>query len=196
MTMKIVSRNGFTPLKNAQRQSAWLRLPIGNLSLTGFTLVEILVAMTVTMILSILLIQNFSNSRGDVKNTAALIRSTLREAQTMALASVQTNSVHRCGYGVHFEASTFLVFAGPNSASDGCAGYGRIYQAGDTIVRTLALSSGVSMTTSMSDVYFEPPLPTTYIQGVSTPGTTGSILLQQSSGTSITINVSNSGAIE
>ena len=51
MTMKIVSRNGFTPLKNATHRDKALRSSIGNLSLTGFTTIEIAIVIVAAVVL-------------------------------------------------------------------------------------------------------------------------------------------------
>src|SRR3989344_2749235 len=172
---------------------------------SGFTLVEILVSMTITILLSMSVIQGFSRSRGDVIGTSALIRGAIREAQGMALAGLQVGGVYRCGFGVHFilNPPSYTIFAGPNSANNGCSGYGKIYQSGsDTIISTRTMPGNIFIEPSSGDIYFEPPLPTTSINGVSTYGVTGTIVVRRIEGSvcpsndCASINVSTSGTIE
>ena len=136
----------------------------------GFTLIEVVVVMGITVLLTGFMIQNFSRTRVDLNQSRLLVQDAIREAQSLALAgSVYAGSgkfsSYRCGYGVHFESGSYLVFAGPDAAAVDCSAQDRAYNPGtDDIVRTALFSNNtVEIALPAPDIFFEPPNPATYI---------------------------------
>lgn len=131
----------------------------------GFTLIEVLIVTAMTVLLTTALITNFSRTRTELPRLTAGLINDVRLAQNRAVSGALHGGAHRCGYGVHFEQDHYVVFAGPEpDPSAGCAGDSRTFADGSTVL-TVALSPGLQFDTT-GDVYFEPPLPTTYVDGV------------------------------
>lgn len=142
---------------------------------SGFTLIEVLVVMGITIMLTGFMIQNFSRSRVDLNQTRLLVQDAIREAQSLALsgsvtaaaAGSNSPSSYRCGYGVHFEASNYTVYAGPDSGLVDCTVEDRNFEPGtDQVIRTAQFSNNtIEIVLPAPDIFFEPPDPTTYIDG-------------------------------
>lgn len=170
----------------------------------GFTLVEVLVVTAITVMLTGFLIQSFSRSRTDLNQVANQVTDAVREAQSSALSGALVRGTYRCGYGVHFDAHGYTIFAGPDASQTGvdCAA-GRVFGgAGTTVVSSAVLPNNVlEILQPAPDIFFEPPDPTTYIAGVSAPGTTAAISIRVAgaacpSTDCRTINVTTSGLIQ
>jgi prepilin-type N-terminal cleavage/methylation domain-containing protein len=137
----------------------------------GFTLVEVMVVTAITVILSGLLVANFSRTAVDLQSSAIGVQDALREAQSLALAGAYTGGSYRCGYGVHFESDGYLIYAGAKADELPCSGEDRNYNlgggpSGDVAVRTVALANPALVIDPPSgDIFFEPPDPTTYVGG-------------------------------
>lgn len=141
----------------------------------GFTLIEILVVMGITVLLTGFMIQNFSRSRTDLNQTRLLVQDAIREAQSLALSGSvfagpsgggrATPSFYRCGYGAHFDAGSYTVYAGPDSNSVDCSTQDRGYNPGtDQVVRTALFSNNtIEILLPAPDIFFEPPDPVTYV---------------------------------
>lgn len=160
----------------------------------GFTLVEVLVVMSITVLLTGLMMTNFSRTRTDLNQTRLLVQDAIREAQALALAGslyagAGQSSTYRCGYGVYFEATGYTVYAGPDSATTDCSTENRDYESGtDSVVRKGLLSnSAIEIAPVGSDIFFEPPNPTTYINNDSSVGTAIDILIRKK-GTTCTVS--------
>lgn len=80
----------------------------------GFTLIEVLIVIAISTMLSALVITYSSVSRNDVSVSveAAKISQTIFQAKTLAIATY-ANSSSSCGYGVSFDytAGTYSIFA-------------------------------------------------------------------------------------
>jgi prepilin-type N-terminal cleavage/methylation domain-containing protein len=133
----------------------------------GFTLVEVMVVTAITVILSGLLVANFSRTAVDIKSTAISVQDALREAQSLALSGAYSGGTYRCGYGVHFESDGYSIYAGAPADSVVCSGEDRNYNAvADLIVRSVFIANpALEIDASDGDVFFEPPDPITYIGG-------------------------------
>ena len=172
----------------------------------GFTLVEILVVTAITVFITGILVANFARSRVDLNQTALLVTDAVREAQALALAGSTIGGTNRCGYGIHFLANGYLIYAGPNAnPPTDCSTTDRNYNVGpDVKVREAFFSNNViEVVLPAPDIFFEPPDPTTYIGGVNTPPTQTTIIIRRKgancSGQSIDcrkINVTTSGLIQ
>jgi len=131
----------------------------------GFTIIELLVAMSIFIIVTGLVVANFRRgARSDELRIAATgLASTLRRAQTMALAGVQVNGeLPAGGYGVHVsisEPSRYIIFTSNDllyNSGEELAG-GIIFLPSNIVIEEVSL-------TPLS-VVFKPPKPTIYING-------------------------------
>ena len=139
----------------------------------GFTLIEVLVVAAITVMITGFLITNFSRSRVDLNQVALTTVDAIREAQSQALSGSLLRGTYRCGYGIHFDATSYVLYAGPDSATVDCAAADRNYNAGtNAVVRQAFLPNNVlEFVLPIPDIFFEPPNPTTYIGGSNTAGT-------------------------
>jgi len=140
------------PTKNGQRKTV-----------CGFTLIEVLVVSAITALLAGLLVTNFSRTRSALPRFSAELVSATRQAQSLAISGVLHEDTHRCGYGVAFLSDRYIIFAGPD-ATRGCGGDNFRYDVGEPIVAKGPVPEGLVMT-APADAYFQPPLPTTYLNG-------------------------------
>lgn len=137
----------------------------------GFTLIEILVVMAITVVMSGLLVSHFNRASIDLTQTRTLVQDAVREAQSLALSGAAYGESYRCGYGVHFEAQTYTVFAGPDAEATDCSLFGKTYEPGTTEDVRVGIIPNPSITIDVSvDIFFEPPKPTTYLDGSSEEG--------------------------
>ncbi|HTP56805.1 MAG TPA: type II secretion system protein [Candidatus Paceibacterota bacterium] len=170
----------------------------------GFTLIEVLVVAAITVMLTGFLIASFSRSRLDMNQVAAMMTDAIREAQADALSGSLVRGTFRCGYGVHFDAGGYTIFAGPDASQPGvdCSA-GRTYagQGISAVSSALLPDPTLEIIQPVPDIFFEPPDPTTYIGGSSAPGTAVTINVHVKGaacpGTDCrSIHVSTSGLIE
>ncbi len=171
----------------------------------GFTIIELLVVIAIIGILSTLMLMNFSRSRVDLNQVASSVRDAIREAQSDALSGSLVHGTYRCGYGIHFEADHFTIFAGPDASQPGVdCSTGRTFTSQDItpVVRTAFLeNNALEIVLPAPDIFFEPPDPTTYIGGNDAPGTAADISIRVRnaacpSADCRTIHVSTSGLIQ
>lgn len=135
--------------------------------LKGFTLVETLVTITVTALLSAILI-GYSRNSGDqailFRDQAKIIGALLR-AKNLALQTYAIENGAICGYGAHFDSVTddFFIFkdlAEPCSASD------NKYSGEAEIFEEYQLGRRVKFSVlGFADILFIPPDPTVIIDG-------------------------------
>ncbi len=145
----------------------------------GFTIIELLVVIAIIGILATLMLLNFSRSRVDLNQVANMVRDAVREAQSDALSGALVHGTYRCGYGIHFEADHFTIFAGPDATQPGvdCT-TGLVLSSQDVtpVVRTGFLeNNSLEIVLPAPDIFFEPPNPTTYIAGDASPGKSADI---------------------
>ncbi len=168
----------------------------------GFTLIEILVVMAITVLVTGFLVANFSRSRTDLNQVALTVTNAVREAQSNALTGSLVRGTYRCGYGIHFQSDGYLIFAGPDAHLVDCTTQNRTYDAGvDTTISTgLLPNQSLEIVQPAPDVYFEPPNPTTYIGGAL--GGSGAVVQIRRKGAVCpgadcrTITVSPSGSVQ
>ncbi len=163
----------------------------------GFTLVETIVVVAVVSILSIVMLASHQGSQKQqaVQRTAHQLAGDIRRAQNMAMASVEHEGAIPEGYGIYFnrgsDPDSYILFADEN-------GNQTRNEMGDEDVKTIDLPSGVEINwpDGANNIFFEPPDPTTYLDGVST--TALKVIYLGFSGTSYckTVTVRTSGQIE
>ncbi len=174
----------------------------------GFTLVEILVVASITGVITTFMLFNFQKTRFDVNESISDFIGQIRASQEKANASVRLDDgagaglAIRCGYGIHYESNTsYSIYAGPNATVNTCANENRNFGSGDfkiLPIKTL-YNPRVEFKAPFSDIFFEPPSPTTFINNSSASASI-TITIGKIGGTCPqdckTINVSTSGTIE
>jgi prepilin-type N-terminal cleavage/methylation domain-containing protein len=133
----------------------------------GFTIIELLVAISIFIVVTGLVVANFRRgARSDeLKIAAAGLANTLRRAQTMALAGETINgALPLGGYGVYVTLDTpnrYIIFADRNND--------KIYGVGEELaggINFLPPSIAINQVSPVSvSVVFKPPKPTIYIDG-------------------------------
>ncbi len=107
------------PLRILRRTSSVRRVQT-----RGFTLVEMLVVLSIVLVLSTIMItgQSTFNRSLLLSDTAYTIAFSIREAQTLGLSSRVFSSVQNAGYGIRFDAytpSSYIQFSDIYPASPG-----------------------------------------------------------------------------
>lgn len=132
----------------------------------GFTIIELLVAMSIFVIITAMVVANFrAGSRSDELRIAAeTLVSNLRKAQNMALAGQLKDGISPLGgYGVYFklaESDRYIIFADLDGELD--YDMGEALADGTVILPRDVRIDGIQPTV-ISTVVFKPPKPTIYI---------------------------------
>lgn len=146
----------------------------------GFTLIEILVVITIITLIGGYMFANFSRTRLDLNQASSVVEAGIRKAQTEAVSSSKFNGNLVCGYGIKYDnSSAFSIFAGQMAAPPAnCASLSKNFSEGDGIVESVVISnSKVGFKNAFNDIFFEPPTPTVYINNIPTQtGTEGIII--------------------
>ncbi len=139
----------------------------------GFTLIETIVVVAVISILSIVMLANHQGSQKQqsVQRAAHQLAGDIRRAQNMAMASVEHEGAIPDGYGIHVikNKNSYILFADTNNNQ-------KRNGAGDEDIESIIFSSDVEISnikpapSAQADIFFEPPDPTTYINGDSSAG--------------------------
>lgn len=140
------------------------------LAKSGFSIIELLVVSAIIATFSVVLILNFRmspQSRTAREQTASVVLSDIRRAQSMALAGSQFSGVTVCGFGIHYvNITSYLIYAGVlDGGATRCQDTNHNYQAGtDLMVENRKLiNDNMEIRSSFLDVFFELPDPKTYI---------------------------------
>jgi len=140
----------------------------------GFSLIEMLVVISIVTILSGSLILTFSRVRSDPTHTVNIVIAEIRDTQVRALSGVRykhpsesiSGPLLRCGYGITpgLVTTEFRVYAGPNSPGTDCTAEDRRFNdPPDKIVRTVKLQDpnfefkNAIAGKNFYDIFFEPP---------------------------------------
>jgi prepilin-type N-terminal cleavage/methylation domain-containing protein len=96
--------------------------PVATTAHKGFTLVEMLVVLAIIIVITAIVItgQSTYNQTLLLTDTSYTVAYSMRQAQSLGLASRGINSISNAGYGVHFGGTTgYIVFAdtGPTTKS-------------------------------------------------------------------------------
>jgi len=167
----------------------------------GFTLVEVIVVLTIIVIITGIVIFNV----GFERQNSALLRSAqklsldLRRAQSFALSS-KTYKISGvpCGWGAHFNglgSTNYIIFADMAVAAD-CSNRDFIRAAdGSEDFETINFDAGInisSLSNNLSDIVFSPP---DSVVNFTPNQTSASIILINKDSATRTININKTGFI-
>lgn len=179
----------------------------------GFSLIELLVVISIFSMITIVVLANHSRFNGSVLlgNLAYDIALSVREAQVYGLSVKQFDSQFQVGYGVHFsDSSTYILFADVNPRNN------RYDLGTDSIIQTNSLGKGHFIlrycaensvgVTSCSDsrgspptyldiVFFRPDPDATINTNEPTVYSRGAIVVASPLGETRTITVASTGQI-
>ncbi len=128
----------------------------------GFTMIEMLVVLTVIIILSSVVVVGYWRNQKyyEVSRSTQQLIYYIRQAQNMALTGRTYGAAAPKGFGFYsLSASQYYLFYNVDSAKD--------YQAGTSVIaETVTLPGGTSLTPAGVSIFFTPPEPITYINGV------------------------------
>lgn len=150
----------------------------------GFSIIELMIVTAIVSTFSVVLILNFrasSTNQTARTQTASVVLSEIRNAQSSALSGSQYQGKSVCGYGVHYvDATSYYIYAKPVPVPNPCSSFStRNYVASDIIVKNDALTnSNMKFNSSFQDIYFEPPNPKTYIDNDFSLGKSTAIVIQ------------------
>ena len=136
----------------------------------GFTLIEILIVTTLTMIMSSMLVNNFSRKRFDFNRIASLVEGDIRLAQSYALDSKKWSGSFRCGYGIsQVDGSTYNIYAGRDTTVSSCTpSFSFSNSANTPLVKSSIVDSNVNILV-FQDIFFLPPDSKLYLSNDNTP---------------------------
>ena len=128
---------------------------------SGFTLIEMIVVLGVTVVLTLMVISNirFGVNKNDLKNSAGNLAEILSKARNMSASGQKTEAgtFPRGGYGVHFDTAEngqYILFADNDGQGD--------FDIGEEIF-TYKLDKNVIIQsispTNVLDIVFLPPKP-------------------------------------
>ncbi len=163
----------------------------------GFTMIELLVAMVIVSVLSVLTITNIRSGSKDqaLLRSAQIFASDIKKTQNLALSPKKYSTEPVCWYGIKIENATdyFLYY----HDRSGCTGQVRYSSAFSTKIKTMKLENGIVFTdTTNKDVAFLPPEPMTYFFG-GLDFSDQNIILQINGGTKIkTVTINKFGNVE
>ncbi len=134
----------------------------------GFTLVELLVSISILMIMTAMVLVNYniSGQQSALLLEAHKFAGDARRAQNMAMGSFELESIGTVpdgGWGIYIDASdddTYYIFADVDGNED--------YNSGvDEIIETVILENNIVFTSASLDnsIVFIPPDPRTFING-------------------------------
>jgi prepilin-type N-terminal cleavage/methylation domain-containing protein len=134
---------------------------------SGFTMIELLVAMAIVSILSVLTVTNIRSGSKDqaLLRSAQIFASDIKKVQNLALSPKKYDLVDPvCWYGIKIENATDYFLYYHDRA--GCTGQVRYSNVFSTKLKTMKLESGIVFTdTTNKDFAFLPPEPMSYFFG-------------------------------
>lgn len=149
---------------------------------SGFSLPEIILAVSIFMILTVFVIANFDRGRKaqDLRQAASLFAQDIRSAQAQALAGQTIGGVvPKGGFGVRIavNATTYTLFSDAGNVLDlACQRYDADEELPSGVksfpkdVKISALAGDISGSPPLMDITFTPPQGTAFLNAVCTPG--------------------------
>src|SRR3989339_493191 len=127
----------------------------------GFTLIELLVSIFIVSLISGLMIIGYLSGQKqyDVLRVAQEFSTNLRQVQNMAISGKNQGAIKPIGYGLFvIDAGQCQLFYNTNESL--------VHDADSISLKTIILSANVSLSPTGSTIFFVPPDPTTYVNGV------------------------------
>ncbi|SRR5258708_3172492 len=176
----------------------------------GFTLIEVLVVLAITVIISayVIVYSKTGQNQTTLYIDAARVSELILRAKALAIATYDNpGAAQSCGYGVtlNYAQGTYTLFSyEPPKAPASCATISTISPVRSVAVTTLALNPVTTFISGqpndMYDVLFIPPNPNVLISDVSTHvvGSAPGVIYLRAKGNAntITINVSLAGEVD
>ena len=165
-----------------------------NSKFNGFSLIEMMVVISIILILVVLILANYrgSQNRYALAQAAQKLISDLRKTQNMAISGA---GIYK-GYGIHANSnSTFYTSFGDSNDN-------QRFDGGDTALETINLPAKIKILSVFPssgglDIAFRPPAPITYINGQPTSGLSAVFTLQTDDGSlTKTVTVTTAGLIQ
>lgn len=166
----------------------------------GFSLVEILVVVLITGLLTTLVLINYrSGQQMYALNAAAqTLAADIHRAQNLALSGTVQGADNPIGYGIYtLAAGQYILFYNSGSSPPPFADrYKKSGSTGSVTLETISLTNGVTFNAGSVDksVFFSPPDPTTSING--NPSGSQVFTLTNSGGKTKTVTVDASGRVD
>mgnify|MGYP001594111839 CR=1 FL=1 len=192
------------------KKTVYSSLFTGNRSRNGFTIIEIVVVLGITALLSSILISYNHTTRQQVSFYVDQMKfiQTIFRAKSLALSpSLQSSNSGICGYGVHVDygAMNYFLFSCNMPQGTDCQSINSISACSQTRISTSDTDNNIrfisqSGTPRLDDVLFIPPDPITLVSSggaVVSPGS-ASVIIQTKDGSlsSAPISVSSAGLID
>ena len=165
-------------------------------SKSGFTLVEMIVVISIIALISTIMLTNYRGGQKEstLQRAAQQVVSDLRRAQNMAISTKELGTTY--GYGVYFNSSgyptSYILFADADND--------KYYDIGEEVEAAIELPTHIqinSVSPSPVHIFFLPPDPTTFINADSTPGVSSTITLKiEDVAKTKTVTVNTAGLIE
>lgn len=158
----------------------------------GFTLIEMLVVIAIIGIVSVSIFLSFRTGQKQysLDQSAQRLILNLRRAQSMGMNALKQEGNLVYGYGVYTNNNSYLIFYNLNQSE------GTTYVQGTSqILETINLSSTITLSPLAQSVFFAPPDPKTYINGVFDENNLKQFNLTQE-GKTRTVKIYGSGRIE
>lgn len=167
---------------------------------SGFTLAELLIVIFIMGLLTSLTLVSYRSSekRYALNQATQQLVSNLRKAQSMAMSGVGIRGQY-CGYGIKVDfgssPSSYIFYA---DKSGDCQISNNKYDASDDIIETINLPNQIIIqASSLADLFFKSPDPTTYIDQVSISGVSRTITLEVEGGSlNKIITITTAGLIQ
>ncbi len=144
-------------------------------------MIEVLVAVLIIGIMSTAMLFSFGKGQEGAVLTraAAAIESDIRRTQVLAIAGRDFESSTPCGYGIHYLSQrTYSIYAGRVGGVN-CQSSDHNYESGtDSVFKSSKIiENKVIFSDVFSDIFFEPPDPTVYINNNKSVGASTAIKL-------------------
>ncbi|MEK7659089.1 MAG: type II secretion system protein [Patescibacteria group bacterium] len=148
----------------------------------GFTLIELVASIFIVGALSAAILLNYrtGQNKAFLTRAAAAFETDIRRVQNLSVASSEFESSIPCGYGLHYvDNRTYWLYAGRLNGAANCQSSDHNFQSGaDPVYQDRKIiEQRVVFRSVFSDIFFEPPDPTTYINNSRSVGASTAIEL-------------------
>lgn len=130
----------------------------------GFTLIDILVAALIMAVMSGILLANFSKTRINISESSSIVIGAIRRAETKSISSAKYSDYHPCGYGIRYADNKSIEIYVSGPVSDTCIDE-RFNGSSVEIIRLV--DPRIEIRAIFDDIFFLPPDPKIYLNGVS-----------------------------